>query len=108
MVDIGERVNLLEKDMCEVKACVDTNLTGERSVWAALEKLTLAVSDFKKESEEDRKQIRAMIQGQALDATKMSTSYEGMVWVMRAVGISVIVAVIGIMVGLLTHTIAIG
>jgi len=108
MVELDERVDELERDMIEVKACVDTNLTGERSVWAALEKLTLSIGEFETHSENDRKEIREMVHGQALDAAKMSTAYAGMAGTFKILGASLVVAIIGILVGLLTHTIQIG
>lgn len=108
MLEIGERVDCLEHDMIEVKACVDTNLTGERSVWAALEKLTLSIGEFQKHSEADRKEIRDMAHTQALESVKMSTAYAGMAGIIKAVGLTVIAAIVGILVGLLTHTIQIG
>jgi hypothetical protein len=108
MVALDERVDVLEKDMVEVKACVDVNLTGERSVWAALEKLTLSIAEFEKQSENDRKEIRDMVHDQAVDAAKMSTAYAGMAGTFKVLGGALIVAIIGILVGLLTHTIQIG
>lgn len=108
MVDVEERVGTLEKDMIEVKACVDVNLTGERSVWAALENLTESINEFKKASEDDRKQIRGMIYSQSLDSAKMSTAYAGMAGTFKVLGGAVIVAILSILVGLLTHTIQIG
>ena len=108
MAEMEERVGSLEKDMVEVKACVDTNLTGERSVWAALEKLTLSIGEFETHSENDRKEIRDMVHSQAIDAAKMATAYAGMASIFRILGAAVTVAVIGILAGLLTHTIQIG
>jgi hypothetical protein len=108
MPEIVERVEFLEKDMIGVKACVEANLVGERSVWAAIEKLTESISGFEQSSVTDRKEIREMVHGQALDAAKMATAYAGMAGVLKAVGLSVIASLIGIVVGLLTHTIVIG
>ena len=108
MIDIADRVDILEKDVVEIKACVDTNLTGERSVWAALEKLTKSISEFEKASENDRSGIREMVHTQAIESVKMSTAYSGMAGILKGVGVAIIVAVIGILVGLLTHTIQIG
>jgi hypothetical protein len=108
MVDIDERVDCLERDMIGVKGAVETNLTGERSVWAALEKLTLSITDFEKASEDDRKDIRELVHSQAIEAAKMSTAYAGMASIFRILGATVIAAIVGILVGLLTHTIQIG
>lgn len=108
MVEIEERVVILEKDMVAMKTCVDQNLTGERSVWAALEKLTTSINDFEKASENDRQGIREMVHVQALESVKMSTAYAGMAGILKGVGAAVIVAVLGILVGLLTHTIKLG
>jgi hypothetical protein len=108
MVDINERVGDLERDMVGVKGEIGSNLTGERSVWNALEKFMTSVDEFRKVSEGDRKEIREMVHTQALESAKMSTSYAGMAGVIRAVGLAVIVAVLGILVGLLTHTIHVG
>ena len=108
MADIDERVDCLEKNMIGVQGDINANLTGERSVWSALEKFMKSVDEFRKDSETDRKEIRGMIHLQAMESVKMSTAYEGMAAVFKILGGAVAVAVIGLLVGLLTHTIQIG
>lgn len=108
MADIDERVGCLEKNMIGVQGEINANLTGERSVWAALERFMVSVDEFRKDSEADRKDIRNMVHLQALESVKMSIAYSGMAGILKAVGISIIGAIIGIVVGLLTHTIQIG
>ena len=108
MVGIDERVGCLEKDMTVVKAEIDANLTGERSVWNALEKFMASVDEFRSVFEADRKEIREIVHLQAIESTRMSTAYEGMTVIFRILGGAVTVAVIGILIGLLTHTIHIG
>lgn len=108
MDELGQRVETLEKDVIEIKACVDVNLTGERSVWAALEKLTDSIGEFEKASEKDRKGIHELVNLQAIEAVKLTTAYSGMASILKALGITIIGAVVGILVGLLTHTIQIG
>ena len=108
MAEIDERLGCLEKEMIGVQSNIHSNLTGERSIWNALEKFVVSVDEFRKSSETDRKEIRDMVHLQALESVKMSTAYSGMAGILKAVGVAVIVAVIGILVGLLTHTIQVG
>jgi hypothetical protein len=108
MTDINERVDDLEKDVIGIKGDINSNLTGEHSVWSALEKFAKSVDEFRKVSEGDRKEIREMVHTQALESVKMSTAYAGMAGILKAVGTAVIVAILGILVGLFTHTIQIG
>jgi hypothetical protein len=99
-----ERVNCLEKEMIIVK----NDLTGERSIWATLEGFVLSVDAFRKSSEMDRKEIRELINAQSVESMKMGTAYLGMAGILKALGVAIIAAIIGILVGLLTHTIQIG
>jgi hypothetical protein len=98
MDKIEERLIAVEKDIVDIKSCISDSLTGERSVWSALDRLIEEFTKFRESSEKDRKEIR-------LDVVKMTATYESVSWIIKALGVTVIGAVISTVVGLLTHTI---
>lgn len=124
-VELGEKLDGIDKRLQKVELSVQSNLDGERSVWAAIEKLTKsidesnqrqsealqkAVTDANKAIEEsvnDRKELHSAVMQQQADMKIFANAYGSITGWLKSISVILITSMLGIVVGLLTHTIQI-
>lgn len=123
MDSIDTRMLKVEKDIVDIKAIVNNNLVGERSVWQAIEKLTKALDESNarqtealnkavedtnraiEESIKDRKELRNLVIEQSTNMRLLTSSYSSITSWLKSIVIVIITSTAGILVGILTHTI---
>ena len=125
MDSIDTRMFKVEKDIVDIKATVSNNLMGEHSVWQAIEKLTKSLdeSNIKQsqaldkaianteravaESVKDRKELHDLILEQGSNMKLLTSAYQSITGWSKSIIVILVTSVVGILVGLLTHTIKI-
>ena len=125
MDSIDTRMFKVEKDIVDIKATVSNNLMGEHSVWQAIEKLTKSLdeSNIKQsqaldkaianteravaESVKDRKELHDLILEQDSNMKLLTSAYQSITGWSKSIIVILVTSVVGILVGLLTHTIKI-
>lgn len=124
-VELGEKLDNIDKRLQKVELSVQSNLDGERSVWAAIEKLTKsidesnqrqssalqkAIDDANKaieESVKDRAELHTAVMQQQSDMKVFANAYGSITGWLKSISVILITSMLGIVVGLLTHAIQI-
>jgi len=125
MDSIDTRMFKVEKDIVDIRATISNNLMGEHSVWQAIEKLTKSLdeSNIKQsqaldkaianteravaESVSDRKELHDLILEQDSNMKLLASAYQSITGWSKSIIVILVTSVVGILVGLLTHTIKI-
>lgn len=125
MDSIDTRMFKVEKDIVDIRATISNNLMGEHSVWQAIEKLTKSLdeSNIKQsqaldkaianteravaESVRDRKELHDLILEQDSNMKLLTSAYQSITGWSKSIIVILVTSVVGILVGLLTHTIKI-
>lgn len=117
-MEIEEKLDVVDKRLQKVELCVESNFDGERSVWAAIEKLTKSIDESNKKQSDalrsavdtsikDREELHAAVVQQQIDMKIFATAYSTLSGWLKTISVILITSMLGIVVGLLTHTIQI-